>query len=147
MARKPTPAESEPVMEVAALRSGKRSRNPDIASFTQIIDDLRERDARREQEMSRLSEAMGRLSQMSAIECILTNGFEEMSTKLAPLAEIGSGHVPIECRDVNARLASMIASTDRARWASMSTLPIKIAPVPFIGETVPPALDKGRYSS
>jgi hypothetical protein len=145
MARKPShPTESEPKMEVAASPSGKHPPNTDIALLQELAD-LRERDARREQEMNRLSEAMSRLSQMSAVECILTNGFEEMSTKLAPLAQIGSQYVPIDCRDVNARLASMIASTDRARWAAVSTVPIKIEPVPFIGEVVPPALYKGRY--
>jgi hypothetical protein len=146
MARKPSPSmESEPAMEVAVPQSGKPQRNTEIELLEQTIDELRARDAKREQEMCQLSEAVSRLSQMSAIECILTNGFEEMSSKLAPLAQIGSQHVPIECRDVNARLASMIASTDRARWAAVSTVPIKIEPVPFIGEIVPPARDKGGY--
>jgi hypothetical protein len=124
--------------------SDERPRNPEIALLKQTINELQERDAMRGQEMSHLSEALSRLSQMSAIECILTNGFEEMSSKLAPVAEIGPHRVPITDRAVNARLASMIESTERPRWAGASTVPIDTRPVPFIGDVVPGPRDKER---
>jgi hypothetical protein len=124
--------------------SGAQPRNAEIALLKHTIDELQERDAMRGQEMSHLSEALSRLSQMSAIECILTNGFEEMSSKLAPVAEIGPHRVPIEDLDVNARLASMIESTARPRWAGASTVPIDTRPVPFIGDVVPHPRDKER---
>jgi hypothetical protein len=143
MARKPSlSAESDRSTEVASRPSG--GRNQEIAHLKQTINDLQARDAKREQEMSHLNEALSRLSQMSAIECILSNGFEEMSTKLAPVAEIGPHRVPIDDWEVNARLASMIESTARPRWAGASTVPIDTRPVPFIGDVVPHPRDKER---
>ncbi len=145
MAKKPSPSASNPVNEIAASRSARHRGNPEVTLLTRTINELQERDARRAQEMSYLNETLNRLSQMSAIECILTNGFEEMSSKLAPLAEIGSHRVPIRDREVNARLASMIESTARPRWAGASAVPIDTRPVPFIGEVVPRPRDKEGY--
>lgn len=146
MAKKPSPsAASDAESEIAASRSGQHLRNPEIARLKRTINELQERDARRAQEMSHLNEALSRLSQMSAIECILTNGIEEMSSKLAPLAELGSHRVPIKDVGVNARLASMIESTARPRWAGASAVPIETRPVLFIGEVIPDPRDKEGY--
>lgn len=145
MPKKPSSSEdTERVIEVSALAAARQSRvGPDIAVLQRTIIELQQRDAKREQEMSHLTEALNRLSQMSAIECILTNGFEEVSSKLAPLAEIGPRRVPIEDRLVNARLASLIESTARPRWSGATSVAITTRPVPFIGEVAPPPHDKG----
>jgi hypothetical protein len=146
MSRKPSPsAGSVSAIGVAERQSGGHSQNREIDLLKRTIDELQQREAKREQEMCHLNEALSRLSQMSAIECILTNGIEEMSTRLAPLAEIGPHRVPITDGDVNARLASMIASTARPRWAGASAVPIDTRPVPFIGEVVPGPRDNEGY--
>ncbi len=145
MAKKPSSsAGSESVLELAKRQPDGHRRHEEIDLLKQTINELHERDAKREQELCHLNQALSRLSQMSAIECILTNGFEELSTKLAPLAEIGPHRVTIT-GDVNARLASMIESTARPSWAGASTVPIDTRPVPFIGEVVPGPRDNERY--
>lgn len=144
MPKKPSPSdETERVVEVSAMAAQRSRGSPIIAVLQQTIIELQQRDAKREQEMSHLTETLNRLSQMSAIECILTNGFEEVSSKLAPLAEIGPRRVPIEDRLVNARLASLIESTARPRWSGATSVAITTRPVPFIGEVAPSPRDKG----
>ncbi|MCA1378774.1 MULTISPECIES: hypothetical protein [unclassified Bradyrhizobium] len=146
MAKKPSSsAGSDSVLELAKRQSDGHPRNEEIDLLKQTINELHERDAKREQELCHLNQALSRLSQMSAIECILTNGFEELSTKLAPLAEIGPHRVPITDGAVNARLASMIEATARPSWSGASTVPIPTRPVPFIGEVVPRPRDYERY--
>jgi hypothetical protein len=147
MPKKPSPsAESEPLIEVGTP-TGRYTARPEIAALRRTITELQQRDAKREQDMNHLTEALSRLSQMSAIECILTNGFEEVSSKLAPLEEIGPRRVPIKDPLVNARLASLIESTTRPRWSGATSVAITTRPVPFIGEIAPPPRDKGRFES
>jgi hypothetical protein len=140
-----TPAGAESANEVGTRASGRAGADRKMSALQRTIIELQQRDAKQEQQMRRMTEALSRLSQMSAIENILTNGIEELSSKLAPLAEIGPNRVPIKDRVVNDRLASLVESTARPSWSGATTVAITTHPVPFIGEIAPPPREKGKY--
>lgn len=120
----------------------------DIAEFQAALEAFHKREAVQEQELKRLSEVVQQLTHMSSIECILTNGFEELSAKLAPLGDLAPKRTPLDhqTEDGEARLKSLINALKRPGWSGATSLPVPNNPVFFIGEKAPPS-DKGRLAS
>ena len=120
----------------------------DIAEFQAALEAFHVREAAHEQELKRLSEVVQQLTHMSSIECILTNGFEELSAKLAPLGDLAPKRTPLDEQTENgeARLKSLVNALKRPGWSGATSLPVPNSPVFFIGEKAPQS-DKGRMAS
>jgi hypothetical protein len=117
----------------------------DIAEFQAALEAFHAREAMHEQELKRLSEVVQQLTHMSSIECILTNGFEELSAKLAPLGDLAPKRTPLD-EDGQARLTNLVNAWKRPAWSGATSLPVPNEPVSFIGAKAPPSY-KGRMAS
>lgn len=107
-----------------------------------MLSEFQAREAQREEELKRLGEVVQKLTQMSSIECILTNGFEELSAKLAPLSDLAPKRTPLdeETENGEARLKNLVDAWTRPGWSGATSLPVPNAPVSFIGAKAPPSL-------
>lgn len=119
-----------------------------IAEFQAALEAFHAREAMHEQELKRLSEVVQQLTHMSSIECILTNGFEELSAKLAPLGDLAPKRTPLDDQPepAEARLKSLVDALKRPGWSGATSLPVPNGPVDFIGAKAPPS-SKGRMAS
>ena len=142
MPRRSQDAQSDPMVEATidsaldqAAADGEYHGN-DLAT---MVARLNERDAERQEEMTRLGTMLQHLTQLSSIECILTNGFEEISSRLVPLADLSPQRSPLASTDQNGdcRLQSLLDSTSRPNWSGATSVAVVTAPVPYIGEICP----------
>jgi hypothetical protein len=116
----------------------------EIADLQAALEEFQARDATREEELKKLGEVVQKLTQMSSIECILTNGFEELSAKLAPLSDLTPKRTPLD-EDGQARLTNLVDAWKRPGWSGATSLPVPNEPVFFIGAKAPPSC-KGRMA-
>jgi hypothetical protein len=76
------------------------------------LEEILRRDAERQRQLEQLA-------QMNAIECILTNGFQDLSAKLAPLEDLSAAPQAIPKQD-QAKLQRLRDSLARPRWTDVS---------------------------
>jgi hypothetical protein len=117
---------------------GSSGNDPDeIAVLKAILADFQAREAARQFEMERLGGVVQQLTQVNSIECILANGFEELSNKLAPLDDLAPKREPLD-EDQALRMAYLLEALERPKWSGATSLPVPNRPVHPIGAKVPP---------
>lgn len=127
-----------------------RSRTPrgssnsgDVATLRAMIADVQRRESDHRREIERLGGVVQQLTQLNSVECILTNGFMELSEKLAPLEDLSPRREPLKAEQAEyfRRLRAAMAQPD---WSNATTLAVSNFPIDPIG--VPPTR-KARIAS
>ena len=142
MPRRPQDPQSDPTVEATidtAVDQAAAYGQYEGSDLATMVARLNERDAERQEEMNRLGTMLQHLTQLSSIECILTNGFEEISSRLVPLADLSPQRSPLASTDQNGdcRLQSLLDATERPNWSGATSVAVVTAPVPHIGEVCP----------
>lgn len=93
------------------------------ASVAKLLGEFQKRDTARQIEIDRLSGMVQQLTQVSSIECILTNGFQELSDKLAPLEDLTPKRDALSPRQA-ARMKRLMRAMARPDWSGATSLPV-----------------------
>jgi hypothetical protein len=88
-------------------------------------------------DISELRRYVGQVAEMSTTANVLENGFEVLSTQLAPLRDLAPTRVLLSDNQ-NLRLRNLRQALQRPDWTSVGTLSPRDRGVPFIGMTAPP---------